>query len=297
MLKLRWERRQARKFGVQSLHFFQFLKCRLEKNVGQYNLFIIISPIFCEMSCFAVGSRAPVSRAAGFTAHLCSLGEKKYENKDWPFHSTRHIQVIRSAIKISSRARNHYRWQWWMAGEKRNYQTAQKKITFFMGIKENERKSTFYDILRSHEQTRGCRADWVSARLIRFIMKRWQDKYPHARLILIFSWHRIQRRRDRACYEIQPDQLRINPTVFVSLLVRCQRLLSAACPIRMDQVTADAWKRHMATHQHQDHLRAFPDFPKVASTGESQAQIQDSLIQNWFDCQHLFIFFKNSILQ
>lgn len=76
-----------------------------------------------------------------------------------------------------------------MAGEKRYYQTA--KNIDFIGIKENKRKSPFYDILRSHEQTRGRRADWVSARLIRLQRNADEDKHPHAGLILIFSWRRI----------------------------------------------------------------------------------------------------------
>lgn len=138
----------------------------------------------------------------------------------------------------------------------------------------NERKRTQVAVLRhpafpradarSSSRLGFCKIDTV-------VMKRWQDKHPHAGLIHIFSWQRIQRRHGRACYEIQPDRLQINPTVFVSLLVRCQRLLSAACPIRMDQVTAAAWKRHVSvtSTSGSSWTNDLPDFPKVATTAES----------------------------
>lgn len=200
-----------------------------------------------------------------------------------PFHSTYQIQIIISPIKISLWARNHHKWQWWMAGEKQYYQTA-KKIVYM-----NKRKRTQVTVLRHPAFPRADAR--LSSRLgfgkiDTVVMKRWQDKHPHAGLILIFSWQRIQRWHDWACHEIQPDQLQINPTVFVSLLVRCHRLLSATCPIRMDQVTADAWKRHIATHQDQDHLEptTFRTFQKWQQRVKVRvhARIQDSLIQNWF---------------
>lgn len=178
-----------------------------------------------------------------------------------------------------------------MAGEKWYHQTVKKKRTY-------KRKRTQVAVLRHPAFPRAdarlpgrlgfCKIDTV-------VMKRWQDKHPHAGLILKFSWQRIQRWHDGACYEIQPDQLQINPTVFVSLLVRCQRLLSAACPIRMDQVATDAWKRHIATHQHQDHLgpTTFRTFQKWQQRVKVRVhdRIQDSLIHNWFDLLHLFIWF------